>query len=249
MKNKLFILLSAMILFNLIYINADLIGSQSIVLNSATRIVDIHSLIKLDDTFASNNSYSSFPVFVNYYINSLPDIYTDGVEYYEYDYCNFTYTRTHTRNDIFGIAGNDTETYNYDAGNTPYDNFDSPLEIWMYGQDILTLDLSCHSNSSTILYRGDLAGDMAMVFGSYTCNEALSSCSSYNYQQIINNSVSYDTTPIYDKIQTVVTLNYQIWLILSWLLKIGFYLIGIGFIFYGIYYLYKFVKNIETAIK
>jgi hypothetical protein len=92
-------------------------------------------------------------------------------------------------------------------------------------------------------------GRVDTFFGSYACED----CEEYSLEELSNQidraeEITEDELEIYDIIQQIVSLNFRLWLIASWLTKIFFLLFTIGLIFAGVYYVYRFLNDIANKI-
>jgi hypothetical protein len=69
-----------------------------------------------------------------------------------------------------------------------------------------------------------------------------------SYQTEKSDEITANEVAMYDKIQIAVDWNFQIWLILSWIIKIAMVLVAVGLIFASVYYFYVFLRDIEKEI-
>jgi hypothetical protein len=90
-----------------------------------------------------------------------------------------------------------------------------------------------------------LIGDYDTFFPAYAC----AGCEDKTIEEITNDAknsqnIATEELTIYGVFQNVIKFNYQLWLILSWLLKILFLLIAVTFMFIGAYWVYVLIKSL-----
>jgi hypothetical protein len=110
--------------------------------------------------------------------------------------------------------------------------------------------MECHyTNSSTLYVENVLVGQYTTYFPAFECI----GCTDYTIEELSNeiertDEYIEDQTEIYGFIQGFLEINYKLWLIASWLVKIAFVIISISLVFLGIYYLYNLFKDVEKQI-
>lgn len=176
------------------------------------------------------------------------------------DWCNLTIT--HLENEYGtefvawqGVVGgeyiNTTTTVDSYLFENTINHTNGQLEYSMKDKDGLTVDMKCHyTDGNSTFVDNILFGRYTTFFGAYQCDD----CEEYSLEELSNtvernDEIIIEETQVYENIQSVVDMNYQLWLIASWLVKIGFVIIAVSLVFAGVYYLYLFFKDIEGQIK
>jgi len=167
------------------------------------------------------------------------------------DWCNLTIRHLkHTYEfNLALIVVNKTETVtdSYYFANSSLNS--SQFTYNLRDRDYLTFFMKCHYTDVNYLYvENALFGRVTTYMPSFECSD----CSENSLEEIthrvdtqqeaINNEVE-----IYENIQTIVGWNYQIWLIVSWILKIGFILLGVALIVMSVYYFYQFLLELART--
>jgi hypothetical protein len=247
--------------------SAEITLFNSIGIDNSSRIVDDHAYYYLLDTSVQSEgggvpiinagrtllswigigTAKAVPITLRANIESLPFALTYGVV----DWCNFS-TR-HERNiyDIYGYGNyvntsiEEASVYITSGSNT------SSIIVNMYEQDVLTADVKCHYNDTRdiIYYTNLLVGRFDTFIPTFECGK----CEKYSLEQLSNKVETADATTAdelssYTIIQKIVDYNFQVWLILSWIIKFVFIIVGLFLIFSGVYYFYKFLTDLGNAI-
>jgi hypothetical protein len=259
--NKKILILTIMTFF-LITIMVNLVSSEIYLWNSVTKdnstsVVKYHAFYKFEDTSARGiGKQKDVPITLWYVVEALPyNLVGYGGQV---DWCNLTTRHYHN---IYGttfvawqgffggeLLNTTTETQSFFFQNTNLSS--DKVTINMRDRDSLTADMTCHyTNSSTLYIENVLVGRFTTFMPSFECE----GCTQYSleelsYQTEKNEEITANELAIYDKIQTALSWNFQIWLIISWIIKIAFVLIAVGLIFAGVYYFYIFLKNIGREI-
>ena len=215
-------------------------------------IVNLHLFYWFDDTSVSGIGMNKdIPITLYYVVQDLPYNLTYG----NVDWCNFTII--HYQN-IYGalslIYGGGLAFLNQTTEIQSF-YFDSSLtsgivKINARSRDIIQADMKCHYTNVSDLYENNiLVGRFTTYMPSFEC----STCTQYDFEQLTNridtaDNITQNELIIYNKIQTVVNWDFQIWLILSWIIKIVFLLIAVGLIFSGVFYFYQFLQKISEEI-
>ena len=168
---------------------------------------------------------------------------------YTINYCELNATHLMTDYDNSGnlISTNET-TYGYIYSGTPANT--TFLFFKMKNRDSLIIDARCYYNDSNYLYQDSILFARSGIYlPANKCND----CTQYTLEELSNEIDRQDQmiqqeTSIYVIIQKVIDFNFKMWLIVLWLVKLLLVLIAIFFVFYGIYYLYKFLKDIHDKI-
>jgi hypothetical protein len=254
MKYKIFILMLAILLsFN--FVHAEVTYWQDTLLLDSTGIVRYHAFYQFDDTSANAiGRQKDIPVEIFYNVNSLPYNLTYGTV----DYCNLTlihYKNIYGTNFVAfqGIVGGELLNTTITTQNVYFNSgsYSGTLTENLRDKDYMTVDMDCHYTDTRSLYEQNiLVGSYTTFFPSFACDE----CSQYTVEELTNAVDNSDNQTaqemlIYNSVGTIVNYNYQIWTILSWLIKIGFLIFSISLIFAGVFFIYKFLKEVGNDIR
>jgi hypothetical protein len=262
MKNKKLMIMFGMIFLVLTMqvVLSEVYEWNDIILNNQTQIVNYHGYYQFIDTSANGiGSGKDTPFTLIYHVEALPlDLTIDGATFGEVDWCNFTIT--HTKN-IYGttfvafegfsggqLLNTTIETQSFYFANTSLSTGNVVLQL--RDKDSVVADMKCHYTTVDGLYENNiLAGRFDTFMSSYECSQ----CKDYSLEQLSNmaqrnENITANQQSVYFVIQKVVDFNWQIWLIVSWIIKIGMVLIGVGLIFAGVYYFYVFFSNIGKEL-
>lgn len=258
MKIQLLTLMMGMILLMAImptFVSSEIYLWNSVVKDNVTSVVKYHAFYFFDDTSAKGiGKQKDVPLTLMYQVQSLPLTLDSGNQI---DWCNLTISHYHN---IYGttfiawqgflggeLLNTTTTTQNlyFNSGSSS-----DKITINMRDKDYLTATFTCHYTNNTNLYEKNiLAGNFATYMPSFECE----GCSQYSLEELSQQTekqseITTNELAIYDKIQIAIDWNFQIWLILSWILKIAFIFVGIGLIFASVYYFYIFFKKLGEAI-
>jgi hypothetical protein len=251
MKNKKIILaiVSVLLLVNLFtIISAEVFLWDSVITDKTNSIVNYHGYYQFEDTTAQmSGANTEIVVHLWYEVQELPLILTGS--YGAVDWCNFTIQHYKNTFDNLGNilnATNEIQSYYFTTG-----AFNSSIiNINAKNKDSIIADMKCHYNDSRGLYYGNiLAGKFTTYISTYEC----STCSDYSLEELsnmakMNENITANELTIYDRIQTFVDWNFTIWLIVSWIVKIGLIFIAVALIFAGAYFLYKFISDMGKGL-
>lgn len=170
---------------------------------------------------------------------------------YTITHCDFniSWTKTDYDNDGNLISTNETKLgFTYSSGGVNTTELYFPLK----NRDSLVTDVECYYNTTNPAYlynEGVLFGRSGIYIPANKCND----CEEFTLEQLSNeiertDEIIQQETAIYVIIQKIIDYNYQIWLIASWLIKLMLLMGGIFLVFYGLYYLYYFLKDIHDKI-
>lgn len=219
------------------------LSSGSINLNST---VQDHIFYQFDDT-SLNDVGRNKPISLRleYSIPALPYASTSSTV----DWCNVTLR--HFKN-IYNDDGNrinvtmEMQSYYYSSSPATL----GEINLDMRSDDVLSGDIYCHYTNVSALYESTIpVGIWNTYLPSYQC----SGCKDYSYEVLTNeldtlDSRLSDQTQIYSSIQTFADYNFQVWLIIKWIVAIAFFIIAIYLIFYSMYFVYRTFKQIEGEI-
>jgi hypothetical protein len=260
MKNKnIMIIISGMIFLVLTMqlIVGEVYFWDTVNIDNITQTVDFHGYYQFLDTSSNDiGAGKDTPITFVYHTQNLPlDLTPDGATFGEIDYCNLTtsHTKYNYAPSIFvpfqngNTAGSlinvteETTNISFDSGiNT------GQITINLRDKDSVVVDMRCHYTSVDGLYENNiLGGDFKTYMSSYECSQ----CKDYSFEQLSNmaqrnENITASSVGVYYTIQKVVNFNWQIWLIVSWVIKIGMILVAVGLIFASVYYFYVFFSNI-----
>jgi hypothetical protein len=255
MKNKRLEFITAifllLVILSLMPVRAELSMHNSVALINKTStnetIVRYHSFYQFDDTSSDGiGRWIAIPVFYNIDVEPLPY----NLSYGEVDWCNFSVTHYRNNYDSSGNIINTTTDIESEFFGTNVSHAIAVNYQLMKARDSAEANMDCHYTDVRSLYEGNvLVGRFTTFFPSFVC----SGCTQYTLEELsqqtaINENLTANQLGVYSNVQKVVNYNYQIWVIASWIAKIGFVFIAIGLIFLGIYYFYNLIKNIEQQI-
>jgi hypothetical protein len=227
-------------------VHAEMSLWNSVIIKNDTQIVRYHAYYQFDDTSVNGvGRWTPIPVILDYNVFALPYNLTYGAV----DWCNFTIRNfEHEYNSDGNIVNTSTNIFNLYIDN-PTATSGSQL-ITLYARDSMIADMDCHYTDVQSLYQESvLVGRFNTQTSSYECL----GCTQYTLEELSdetlrNENITANQLGIYTSVQRIVGYNYQIWIIASWILKIGFVFIAIGLVFLGIYYFYNYIKEIERQI-
>jgi hypothetical protein len=254
MRKQLLFLLCTIFLIGIIHAEVTLWGN--VIVNEDTNIVKQHAYYKFDDT-SSKGIGSQKPVVVTltYNVQTLPFNLSTYGYWGEVDWCNFTVTQFAN---IYGTQFIPFEGFSgtYNIINTTvysqsiYFNGSyvppSNIVVDLRSKDSMIADMSCHYTDSRSLYVENLLfGSFTTYMPSFECE----GCTQYSLEEQSqltekNQAITSNELSIYEGIQTIVNWNYQMWLIASWVAKIGLVFVAVAFIFAIGYYFYMFLTKL-----
>jgi len=233
-------------LWNDIYINKD------------DQTVSQYGYYQFDDTsYRGVGRDKPIELIIWYTVNPLPFDLTLNYSGYV-DWCNLTIK--HDKNEYggtfwssIGLEGGNYINTTTEITNIYFENtslaFDQ-LSFFLKDKDSLTVDMKCHyTEASDVFVESILFGKFDTILGAYECDD----CEDYSLAQLSsemerNEQIIVDQNEVYNKIQSIIAINFNVWLIFSWVLKIGLLFTAVSLIFGGIYWLYLLFKSIEDDI-
>jgi hypothetical protein len=237
---KLFLLLLGMILLSY-FAQGELYLWNTVSKDYANDLVKYHAFYTFEDTSASGIGKSrEIPIDFLVTTENLP-FSVGGVV--NIDWCNFTLVHYKSVYDNDGNLINtskETESRYYTSGVNS-----ETITINAKARDRIIADMSCHYDDGDYLYYENVLGGRFTTFtGSYEC----SGCTEFTLEELtnqINNleNISNQEIQIYENVQKVVDYDFQVWLVLSWVVKIAFIFIAIFLIISSIRYFYNFVTE------
>jgi hypothetical protein len=260
-KNLLTLMMGTIFLLAIMttFVNAEVTFWTDINIDYDDQTVVQHGYYQFDDTSAKGIGRNKpIEVILWYDVSALP-FNLNPSNYSGYvDWCNFTITQYKNEYGTEYIAWQgfvggeylDTtvEIDNYYFANTTASS--GQLSYDLKDKDSLIIDMKCHYTDANSTFADSvLFGRFTTYFGAYECDD----CEEYSLEELSNEierneQATAEGTEIYEKIQYVIDMNYNLWLIASWLIKIAFVFTALGLVFGGVYWLYLLFKNIEREI-
>lgn len=233
------------LLTSMSFVSAEVYLWNDVVVNSVDNTTIYHSFYKADDTsegFRWRNK--EIPIEFFYNIQPLPFSFTYGVV----DWCNFTIIHYANDYDDEGNYLNTTiETQNLFFTNG---SASGSLFVNLKDADEVSGDVVCHYTDGLSLYQEHvLVGRFDTIIPSYECR----GCTEFSLEELSDeiertSEITENELRIYEITGTIVDLNYRLWLIVSWIIKIFLLVFAIGLLFGAVYYIYKFLEDIARRI-
>jgi hypothetical protein len=231
------------------FISSEVYLYNIVIKNVDDNTVNYHGYYWFDDTSRNGvGKHKNVPVTFLYQTEALPYDLTVGGYLGSVDWCNFTiihssniYSYTIISTPEYLNTTDYIYSYYFDNGSVS-----DEITINMRDKDNLVVDMICHyTDNSSVYVENTLFGRYTTFMPSFECD----GCEEYSLEQLSNMAEQVEQTTqnelaIYDKIQTAVGWNYQVWLILSWVVKIGFVLLEVILIFAVGYYFYKLLSDL-----
>ena len=263
MKNKIFTLalisISLMILLSA-NVSAEMWYWNTININYDDQTITQYGYYQFDDTSGQGVGRNKpIEVILWYEVEGLPYDLSVGNHSGYVDWCNFT--ATHLMNKYGtsfiaweGLVGGEFINTTEEVDNIYFENTttfsNGQFSYDMKDKDGLTIAMECHyTNASSLYVENILFGRFTTYFGAYECDDF----QEYSLEELSNSverndEIIAEQTEVYGKIQYIIGRNFFLWLMASWLVKIGFLIMAVTLVFAGIYYLYMFLKDIEGQI-
>lgn len=263
MKNKIFTLALVSVFLVTLFsasVSAEMWYWNTININYDDQTTTQYGYYQFDDTSGQGVGRNKpIEVIIWYEVEGLPyDLSSSNYSGYV-DWCNLTIT--HLKNEYGtnfvaweGFVGGEYINTTEDVDSIYFENtttFSNGQFFYdMKDKDGLTIAMECHYTDINSLYvENILFGRFTTYFGAYECDN----CEEYSLEELSNSverndEIIAEQTEVYNKIQYVVDMNFNLWLIASWFVKIGFLILAVSLVFAGVYYLYVFFKDIEERI-
>ena len=250
MKKIMMLMLASIFLVTLMPINvsAEVYMWNSVIINQNDDIVRYHAYYQFEDTSErSIGRNKDIPVTFTYVVEAIP--YNLSGYGGEVDWCNLTINSFHNIYDKEGFLINtSTETQNvyFGTGNLSTDS----ITINVRDADDIIADMDCHyTNSSTLYVEHALIGRFDTFIPSFQCT----GCEKYTLEELSDEierskEITENELRIYEITQVLMELNYKLWTIISWIVKLFFLLVALWLVFASIYWLYKYFDEIARAI-
>ena len=236
-------------LININFVNAELYFWNTINIDESSSTIEEYAYYQFQDTSASGiGKNKDISILLYSEIESLPFNFS-GIYPVEVDFCNYTINQDINIYDGNGdFINTTTETTTLSFINQPLNV--TQLKFRLRSRDSLRISMSCHYTDSDYLYvENILVGRFFTYFPSFECE----GCEKYTLEELSHEieskeQITQNELLIYERIQTLFDWNYQIWLIISWIIKIAFIFLAIFLLFSSIYYFYKLLKDFSDEI-
>jgi hypothetical protein len=233
------------------FVNAEMYSTQNVIIDRDSSTVTLRAFYRFDDTSDyAIGSFKQIRMDFDYYVDSMPHNYTDSNNHsYIVNSCNLTYYHfknnyTFTQNAVALLTGTYQANDTMEFSSSAYD--EGTFILYALSRDTMQVDFICYYNDSNYLYADNfLAGSFDSFIPAFACL----GCQDKSLENImISNQMNINQETIYDQFQTVIGWNFQIWLIIDWIVKIVFIIASIGLIFTGVYFIYIFLKGLGDKI-
>jgi hypothetical protein len=209
-------------------------------------VVESILYLTFDDTSSSGiGANKLIPVNVHYQVQPLPySLYSGQV-----DWCNISYHAIiNEYNDAGELTGTIEQSTSYYFNSNPYST--GREAFIMANRDMIIAIATCHyTNSSELFIDNILFGSTFVLAPSYECK----GCEDSTLEGLSNEieelevSVQKEET-IHATILNIVSLNFQVWAVLVWIVKILLIMVSLGLIFYSAYWIYKFLRDLAIKV-
>lgn len=250
MKKQIILMAIALLMvFSIVQnVSADISFWRDIIIDKNTSVVRAIGVYNFQDNSKDFlGKYRPIPIAIMYDWDNIP--YNISQYYPQYpnayvDWCNLTISHDTNEYDSDGnFNGTTTETFTYNVSNQVAGN--NLTAVYMKHSDVLRIFWDCHyTNTETIFQDGVLFADWGTFFPAFTCN----GCEDFKLEEL-SNEIKYNEANalkeigIYEKFQSVVKLNFNMWLYGSWIIKIGLLLASLSLIFLVGYVFYSIVNS------
>jgi hypothetical protein len=244
---------------------AEISSWNTIVIDRTNSLVKLHGTYWVEDTNVESRANTQttigrllnpsalkpITIELDYQIQNLPlDLGLDslGNDRGEIDWCNMSSSQFFSGWDSNGNPTNDTYTEYQSYYFTSISN--GVLIYKLKNTDNLLIDIACHYTNANYLYADNIkGGSITTRMPSHEC----SGCTQMSLEETTNLAGDIEASAntqnsIFDKVQIVVGWDFTIWLIISWILKIGFVILGVVLIFMAGYYIYRYLNDLARAI-
>lgn len=221
--------------------SAEMFLWQETAVDNVTQTVNYHAFYQFEDTSANNVGRNKpIPVQLLYQTQNLPFAIGNGAV----DYCNFTIKQYLNDFDSLGNIINTTFNISSFYFNTGV-NTDS-LTFNMKDKDTLIADMVCHyTTPESVFFDSILVGQYTTFLPSFECKSCTDKTLEELSKETANNEIIITKEiTLYSAIQSLINMNFQILVIISWFIKIALFIVAIGAMFSMAYYLYEFINGI-----
>lgn len=243
MKNKIMIsILAIFILLSIQFTSAEIFLWQDTAVINDTQIVRYHAFYQFEDTSASNVGRNKpIDITLSYDVEALPyPFLTFGVV----DYCNFTVQHYINEFDEQGFIINTSyEVQNIFFGTNVSQS--GEITTSLVDKDTLIADMDCHYTDVNSLYEDSvLVGRYTTFMPSFECK----GCGEKSLEELskeieTNEAILSKELTFYRNIQNLISMNFQLWIIISWFIKISLLFVALGLLIGGVYILYKMFEE------
>jgi hypothetical protein len=230
-------------------VSADITFWRDIFIDFNKSIVTSQGVYNFNDNSKDfQGKYNAIPIGIMYNWENIP--YNISAYYPQYanalvDWCNLTIR--HDKNDYDGLgntANITSDVFTFDVTSASAGN--NLTTFFMKHRDSLSIRWDCHyTNPQTIFIEGVTFGDWGTFFPAFSC----SGCEEFKLEELskeieFQQVQSEKEISIYQKFQSMVGLNMTLWMIFSWIVKIGLILGAIGLIFASAYFFYSLIMSL-----
>jgi len=245
MKKIIMMMFAFFLLASMNFVSAEIYLWNDVLINQDENLTIYHAFYKADDTsdgFRWRNK--KIPIEFFYNIQTLPFSVAGG----SVDWCNFSIN--HYANEYDSEGNYVNTTFNHQSIYFSNGTYSGVVSIDVRDADEVTADVKCHyTNQSTLYQEHALIGRFDTIIPSYECR----GCTEFTLEELSDeigraDEITESELKIYDVVGTIVSLNYRLWLIASWIIKLFLLVFAVGLLFGGVYYLYKFLEDIAHRI-
>lgn len=250
MRNKIITLMLGMMLLIVLTANAraDITFWRDISVDTNKSIVKAYGVYNFLDTSPDFlGKYKPIPIAIMYDWDNLP--YNISTYYPEYpnaivDYCNLSIVHYKNEYDSDGnFNGTTLENFYFSVSSASAGQ--NMTAFYMKHRDTLSISWDCHyTNPDTLFIEGVLFADFGTFFPAFSC----SGCEEFKLEELAD-EISFNTAQaekeisMYQKLQNIVKLNYNLWLYASWIIKIGMIFGAISLIFIVGFLFYQMINS------
>lgn len=209
--------------------------------------VQDHLFYQFDDTSIEGVGRNK-PIALKLYYSIMPLPYNMGSYGGEVDWCSLIIRHFKNIYDNDENRINTTVEYTNINFTTSVSSQTGYINLDMRSDDTVSGDIYCHYTDVNALY-GDniLIGRWTTYLPTFECK----GCSDYSLETLTNELDTLDErltdqNQIYSAIQSFANYDFQVWLIVKWIISIAFFFVAVYFVFYSIYFVYKTLKTIEV---
>lgn len=243
-----------LLVLNVNMVSAEINMWSSVITDTNKSTVTYWTDYRLYDTSATGiGKHKVTPIVIQWQHDTLP--YNISSYYVQYsnalvDWCNLTvYHYKNTYNDDGDIINTTTDSYNQYFESVPAS--DGIQQFYLVDLDTISSYMVCHYTNTDALYKdGVLFGSTSSYIPAFQCK----GCDEHSFEELAKENEKTQEAidqelSIYQLIYKIVTMNYKLWLILKWVIRITLVLASLFFIFAGVYYIYSYFKRMEKLTR
>jgi len=234
------------------FVQAEMSLMQSVEISVINSEVQHRTYIYFDDTSAKGiGANKLIPVNVYYEVQPLPaNLTRNNIFVGQVDWCNVSFHAIiNNYNDDGMLTGTTEQSISYYFNGNPYS---TGRELFMMAnRDIIIATATCHYTNASELYIDNiLFANLYVLAPSYECEGCGDSTLEGLSNKITEMEASFQQeNSITDIIIGIVSLNFQVWAVLVWIIKILLILVSLGLLFYAGFWIYKFLKDLAQRIE